>query len=153
VRDLLLYVDSWVKTVEWHHHTEETIMFPGIEVFSGQPGIMEGPKSQHEVFTPGLEKLLRYAQETKPVDYRWEGEGGMKEIIDAFAPSLTEHLYEEIDVFLGMGGLDSKGLRAAWDEAEEVAKAKGKIYMLVSLFYLPCRICGLVLTKPHFPFF
>ena len=131
VRDLLFYVGSWVKTVEWHHHTEETCMFPGIEEFTNEPGIMEGPKGQHEKFTHGLESLLRYAQETKPEDYRWEGADGMKSIIDQFTPSLTKHLYEEIDVFLTLGRLDSKGLRAAWDAAEEVAKAKGKFYMLV----------------------
>lgn len=146
VRDLLFYVASWVKTVEWHHHTEETCMFPGIEAFTGQPGIMDGPKGQHEEFTPGLERLLRYAQETKPEDYRWEGPGGMKEIIDSFAPSLTKHLYEEIDVFLAFGHLDSEGLRRCWDEAEEVAKAKGKLYMLVGC--LPAGWQGKrVLTK------
>ncbi|KAL2014834.1 hypothetical protein VTN00DRAFT_2359 [Thermoascus crustaceus] len=136
VRDLLFYVASWVKTVEWHHHTEETCMFPDIEAFTGQPGIMDGPKGQHEEFTPGLDRLLRYAQEMPPEEYRWEGPGGMKEIIDGFAPSLTKHLYEEIDVFLGMGNLDSAGLRRCWDEAEEVAKAKGKFYMLYDVF--PC---------------
>ncbi|KAL9115818.1 MAG: hypothetical protein Q9227_000186 [Pyrenula ochraceoflavens] len=133
VKDFLFYVASWVKTVEWHHHTEETCMFPGIEAFSGQPGLLQGSKEQHEEFTPGLERLLEYAQHTDPAEYIWEGNGGMQKIIDGFTASLTNHLYEEIDVFLGMGNLDSKGLRKCWDDAEEVAKAKGKFYMLVRL--------------------
>lgn len=131
VRDLLFYVASWVKMVEHHHHTEETCIFPEIEALAGKPGLMAGPLEQHEEFTPGLERLLKYAEETKPEDYRWEGEGGMKSIIDAFAPSLTTHLYEEIDVFLGLGDLDSKGLRACWDKGEKAAQASGNIGMLV----------------------
>ena len=45
VRDLLYYVAYWVKTVEWHYHTEETVMFPGIEEFAGEPGLLQGPKA------------------------------------------------------------------------------------------------------------
>jgi hypothetical protein len=131
VRDLLFYVASWVKTVKWHHHTEETCIFPGIEALAGNPGMLNGPRNQHEEFSEGMEHLLRYAQETIPDNYRWEGEGGMKAIIDGFAPSLTKHLYEEIDVFLAMGDLDSRALRKCWDEAEEVAKGSGKFHMLV----------------------
>ena len=131
VRDLLFYVASWVKTVEWHHHTEETVMFPSIEELAGQPGMLQDSKAQHEEFTPGLEDLLRYATDTKPEDHRWEGAGGMKEIIDGFTPSLTNHLYEEIDIFLNLRWLDSADLRKCWDAAVEVAKAKGKFYMLV----------------------
>ncbi|KAI9705374.1 MAG: hypothetical protein M1820_005204 [Bogoriella megaspora] len=136
VRDLLYYVASWVKTVEWHHHTEETIMFPGIEEFAQEPGLLQGPKSQHEEFTPGLENLLRYSLSTRPQDYKWDGVGGMKEIIDSFKLSLTTHLYQEIPVFLELRRLESDGLRKCWDVAEEVAKAKGKIYMLYDVF--PC---------------
>ncbi|KAL1982157.1 hypothetical protein VTN96DRAFT_1692 [Rasamsonia emersonii] len=140
VRDLLFYVAAWVKTVEHHHHTEETCMFPEIEAFTGRPGLLDGPKGQHEEFKSGLERLLRYAQETKPEEYRWEEEdgkgGGMKSIIDAFAPSLTRHLYEEIDVFLSLGEFDSDGLRACCDKAEQVAKATGNISLLYDVF--PC---------------
>jgi hypothetical protein len=131
VRDLLYYVASWVKMVEHHHHTEETCIFPDTEALAGKPGLMAGPKEQHDEFTPGLDRLLKYAEETQPEDYRWEGEGGMKSIIDGFAPSLTKHLYEEIDVVLGLRDLDSQGLRACWDRGEEKAKAAGKIDLLV----------------------
>ena len=31
-------------------------MFPAIEEFAGKPGLMDGPKGQHEEFTPGLEE-------------------------------------------------------------------------------------------------
>lgn len=131
VQDLLFYVASWVKTVNWHHHTEETCMFPEIEALTGVPGIMEGPMHQHDEFHDDLNNLLQYAQETKPEDYRWDGEGGMKSFFDRFSPSLTKHLYEEIDVFLGLKEYDSNQLRKCWDKAEELAKGKGKLNMLV----------------------
>ena len=132
VRDLLFYVASWVKAVEHHHHTEETCLFPDLEEFSGRPGLMQGPKHQHDAFTPGLERLLAYAEATGPEDYQWNGAGGMKEIIDGFAEAMTKHLYEEIDVFLSLSDLDSKGLKEIMDKTEKVAKSNGKISLLVS---------------------
>ena len=132
VKDLLFYVRSWTKTVEHHHDTEETCMFPELAGFAGKPGLMDGPKHQHEEFTPGLDKLLQYATNTKPDAYRWTGRGGMKEIIDGFGASLTKHLNEEIDTILSLGFMDSVGLRKCWDKAEVYAKAQGNIGMLVS---------------------
>jgi hypothetical protein len=107
-------------------------MFPEIESFTGIPGIMDGPRHQHEEFHDGLNHLLQYTEEKKPEDYRWEGEGSMKAIIDTFAQSLTKHLYEEINTILGLKDYESDGLRKCWNKAEEVAKGKGKLDMLVS---------------------
>jgi hemerythrin-like domain-containing protein len=128
VRDLLFYVASWVKTVEHHHDTEESCLFPEIEAVAGKPGLFDGPKEQHTQFTKGLEELLHYAESTKAGDYRWIE---MKRIIDAFADSMTAHLYEEIDVILSLGDIDSEQLRHCWEKAEQVAKATGKLSMLV----------------------
>ena len=133
VKDFLFYVQSWVKMVEHHHDTEESCMFPDIEALSGRPGLMDGPKHQHEEFTPGLDRLLQYAANTEAGKYRWKGTGGMQEIVDGFGASLTAHLYEEIDVFLGLDFLNSDELRKYWDKAEVFAKAQGKIGMLVSV--------------------
>ena len=135
VRDLLVYARTWAKTVEWHHHTEETCMFPLIESLAKQPDLLEGSKAQHGEFTTGLDRLLAYSEVTNLSEYRWEGPGGMKEIIDGFSESLMKHLNEEIKVFLTLDKLDSQGLRRCWNEAEEVAKGKGKIDMLASSYY------------------
>lgn len=140
VRDLLFYVTSWVKMVEFHHHAEETYVFPNIAAFTGKPGIMDGPVAQHKEFTAGLESLLDYAQRTTPEDYRWEGDGGMKAIIDAFVPSLMKHLYEEIDVCLGLDWVDSDGLMKCFKDAEKKAEGNSDFGMLVS-----CSMHG-----PHF---
>ena len=109
-------------------------MFPLIEKLAKHPGLLDGSQRQHQEFSPGLEKLLAYSKTTQADEYRWEGSGGMKEIIDGFSESLVKHLNEEIRTFLALDNLDSVGLRKCWDEAEEVAKGKGNMSMLVSSF-------------------
>ena len=132
VKDLLYYVLSWTKIIDQHHHTEETVLFPDIEKFAGKPGLMQHPTDQHHGFTPGLHKLQAYVQNTAPEKYRWEGDGGMKAIIDDFAPSMMQHLYDEIDTFLSLSWMDSKGLRECCNTAKKAAKAAGGLDMLVS---------------------
>lgn len=134
VKDLLFYVHSWTKMVNHHHWVEESFIFPEIEKFSGKPGLMSDPKHQHELFHDGMEKLLAYSSPgaTKPQEYRWDGQGGMKAIIDSFSSRLTDHLYAEVDVFLTLNDLDSVGLKKVWDEGENIAKQSGNLAMLVS---------------------
>ncbi|PGH07224.1 hypothetical protein AJ79_06328 [Helicocarpus griseus UAMH5409] len=134
VENLLFYVQSWVKMVHHHHSVEESFMFPEIERFAGRPGLMDGPKHQHTLFHGGMERFLAYASATNPEEYQWEGAGSMKEMIDSFSKHLTDHLYSEIDIFLGMGDLDGVGLRKTWDKAENIAKQTGNLAMLHDVF-------------------
>jgi len=141
VRDLLFYVESWTKTVDHHHDTEETTMFPLIEKQANQAGLMSGPKHQHEAFHDALVKLQEYAVRCgkRVEEYNWSD---MKGIIDGFAPSLINHLTEEIDVVLGLEkSCESEGLRKAWAEAEAVAKANGNLGMLYEVFPLVLGTC------------
>lgn len=131
VKDLLFYVRSWAKMVHHHHWVEESFIFPEIEKFTGRPGFMDQPKHQHELFHDGLEALEKYASDTQPGDYRWEGPGGMGAIIDSFSKELTDHLYEEVDVFLGMSDVDAQGLKETWAKAEKIAQQTGNLAMLV----------------------
>lgn len=135
VKDLLFYVHSWVKMVNHHHWVEESFIFPEIERFSRKAGLMNDPKHQHELFHEGMEQLLTYSSMTEPQGYRWEGQRGMKEIIDSFSQHLTNHLYAEIDVFLAMKDMDSIGLRKTWNQGEALAKQTGNVGMLVSLTF------------------
>ncbi|KAK5988011.1 hypothetical protein PT974_12147 [Cladobotryum mycophilum] len=134
VKDLLFYTQSWTKMVNHHHWVEESYVFPEIEKFSGKPGLMDDPKHQHELFHGGMERLLAYASATKPEEYRWEGTGGMKEIIDSFSKQLTDHLYAEIDTFLGMGDLDGAKLKETWSRVEKIAQQSGNLAMLYDIF-------------------
>lgn len=72
VKDLLFFVESWVKMVDHHHHTEETCMFPEIEQLANEPGLLSHPQHQHEEFHDGLESLGKYATEMQqtPREYR-----------------------------------------------------------------------------------
>jgi hemerythrin-like domain-containing protein len=146
VKDLLFYVEAWTKTVEHHHRTEETTMFPAIEKLAGIPGLMSGPMHQHEAFHSGLVELQEYAvrMQGKVQEYKWRE---LKGIIDAFAPALHEHLTAEIGVILDLEkSCDSQGLKAVWDEGERVAKANGNLGMLVSIPFPP----SLILTTDYF---
>lgn len=139
VRDLLTYATCWVKMVEHHHWVEESFVFPEIEKFSGRPGFMDDPKHQHELFHDGMQKLLAYAQSTKPESYHWDGPGGMKEIVDSFSQDLMDHLYAEVELLLAMKDLDSAGLKKVIDESEAVAMKQGSPFgMLVSCSVVPC---------------
>lgn len=131
VRDFLFYVQSWVKMVSHHHWVEESFIFPEMERLTGDSAVMDDPKHQHEQFHSGLEKLLAYASATSAEDYRWEGDRGMRSIMDSFSGELTDHLYAEINVLLGLEHVDSGELRKSWDKAEGVAKQTGNLGMLV----------------------
>jgi len=136
VKDLLFYVEAWTMTVAHHHMTEETTMFPSLEKLAGVPGMMSGPKHQHEAFHDGLIELQNYAKKfgNRPDEYQWSA---MKSIIDSFAPPLVQHLTDEIDVLLALEKTcDSEGLKKVWAEVEAVAKANGNMDMLYDVFPL-----------------
>ncbi|KAJ4415001.1 hypothetical protein N0V82_007583 [Gnomoniopsis sp. IMI 355080] len=134
VKDLLSYVAAWVKMVKHHHDTEESFIFPEIERFSGKPGFMAVPTTQHEAFHDGLERLLAYAESTAPADYRWVG--GMKDIVDSFSQALMNHLTEEVEMFMSMENLESDGLKATWEKGEAIATRQTSLELLRVVF--PC---------------
>ena len=133
VTDFLFYIDTWTRTVDHHHHTEETVFFPGVEKLAGgSMSIMKESEDQHKGFHDGLEELGRYARETQPKDYQWET---VKRIIDSFGEAMTKHLHEEIEVILSLDKYDSDGLKECWLETERVAKADFNMGIMVSCPY------------------
>ncbi|KAE8382009.1 hypothetical protein BDV26DRAFT_254656 [Aspergillus bertholletiae] len=134
VKDLLSYVQSWVKMVHHHDWVEESFIFPEIDRFTERPGFMDDPKHEHELFRDGTERLLAYCSATKPEEYRWKGADGMQKIIDSFSQDLTNHLYAEVEVFLSMGDIDGAGLKKTCEEAEKVAMKTGSLAMLYDVF-------------------
>ncbi|KAG9242948.1 hypothetical protein BJ878DRAFT_513057 [Calycina marina] len=136
VKDLLFYVEQWAATVNHHHNTEETIMFPAFEELAGQPGLMSGPLHQHEAFHNGLVELLNYAKKfgERPDEYQWEA---MKSIIEGFAPPLMQHLGDEIGILKDLEKTcDSDGLKSIWANVEATAKASGNLTMFYNMFPL-----------------
>jgi len=119
IKDFLFYCGAWVKMVEHHHDTEESTLFPAIEEFTKQPGLMEGNREQHLAFHSGMEAFFKYAQTTRPEAYSWTT---MKGLIGGFAPALMKHLVDEIDSLLNLQGYDSKEVMKLWRATEEIAK-------------------------------
>ena len=54
---IMLYTQSWAKMVNHHHWVEESFIFPELERATGQPGLMDHPKTQHELFHDGRHAL------------------------------------------------------------------------------------------------
>lgn len=150
VRDLLIYIQTWVKTVHHHHDVEESVMFPEIEKMAGDVGLFSGAVHQHHEFHDGLADLLRLAKEmqTDPAKYSW---AKIKAVIDGFAPTLVEHLREEIGLILSLERLDSTDLGVCWKRTEEVAKANGKISFLVSLSIMIYLTHEFPLSRTYIP--
>jgi len=119
VSGFLFYCTAWTKTVEHHHSTEEKTLFPDLEKFTNNPGIMAENKAQHEAFLTGLADFEHYAANTTAKGYRWDD---AKAKIDAFAPALVKHMREEIGTLLSLKDYDSTKLLAVWKRTEEVAK-------------------------------
>jgi len=117
VRDLLLYVRAWCRTLEHHQRAEESTFFPAVEKMTGVVDLMDELEEQHEAFADGLSVLKDYVEKVvaKPSHYRWMT---MKTMIASFAPALVHHLHDEIDFLLSMDKFNGEGLRRCWLETE-----------------------------------
>ncbi|KAF4121951.1 hypothetical protein GMORB2_1791 [Geosmithia morbida] len=133
VKDLLAYSSSWVKMVHHHHDVEEKYIFPEVDTITGQSGVMNEPKDQHELFQPGLDSLTTYTATVKPSDHKWEGHGGMKEIFDSFSKCLVDHLYAEVDFILSLEHIGD-AMAKAFAKGEDVAQKVGSLDTLYDLF-------------------
>jgi hemerythrin-like domain-containing protein len=107
IRDFVFFCSAWAQTVQYHHDTEENTLFPALEDFTKQPGIMEGNMQQHEAFLPAMHTFRDRVQNTRAEEYSSES---IKALVDGFAPALTEHLRLEFDTLLGLDGYDSAEL-------------------------------------------
>lgn len=121
IKDFLHFVTLWGNFVDRHHETEEESIFPDLETFTGEKGLMQHSVDQHQAFHSGLQKLKDYASSTAPEDYSSDK---LKSIIDGFGPTLQEHLVEEIDALLALKKYDSDGLIKVWKVSEVKARAK-----------------------------
>jgi len=140
VRDFLFFVQAWAKTLDHHHHIEETVFFPAVEEMTGVVGMMDDLQVEHEEFHDGLVVLKKYAQRMvdRPREYRWQT---MKKMIYAFAPFLVNHLYSEVDFLLHMDMFDSEGLKRCWLESEKVATKMDDSSLLYDVFPLTLGNC------------
>lgn len=104
IKDFLHFVILWGNFVDRHHETEEESIFPDLENFTGDKGLMQHSVEQHHAFHSGLQTLKNYASSTAPEDYSSDVR---KSIIEGFGPTLQEHLVDEIDTLLTLKKYDS----------------------------------------------
>ena len=99
-----------------HHDAEEKVFFPSIEQISGVEGITERNIEQHRAFTPGFDVFQEYSRTCSPKDY--DGRK-IRDLIDAFAEPLTQHLHDEIESLRGLDKYDSERIRQAYRRFEK----------------------------------
>lgn len=111
--------------VEEHHHAEDGFLFPELERLTGKPNVAECEKAAHEKLHEGLENLKAFIEKAGDDvgKYSWEGEGGLKGVVDGFAGKFREHLGEEIEMLMSLKVYDSEELDRIWKAMEVYIKA------------------------------
>lgn len=118
VTDFLLYNQQLYTTLDHHHHVEDDFLFPELEKMLNRPGAMEENTKGHESFAEGLAIFQKYVFNTTASEYNGVT---FRHIIDSFAPSLIQHLHDEIPTLLALHVLDSNALVKLWKKAGQIA--------------------------------
>jgi hemerythrin-like domain-containing protein len=118
IADLLLYITSWGSTVHHHHSLEESLFFPVIDALAKDTGVEESLMNanidQHHLFEPKFEETLAWVKEVKDGRQDFDAKV-LLELIDGFAPVLTQHLHDEIDTLMRLEKLDGVKVKKALD--------------------------------------
>jgi len=112
--DFLLFNQQLFTTLDHHHKLENEYLFPKIEEMLNRPGAMEEHTKGRAAFGQGLTVFQKYVFMTKASEYHG---ATVRHIIESFAPSLIQHLHDEITALVGLHMLDSTRLLRAWKEA------------------------------------
>lgn len=122
IADLLFYTHAWTGTVHHHHSLEEKIFFPQMEVLAKEAGLegvtMEGNVEQHHAFERGLEETKKWVEEVRAGKQEYDGKK-LVAYIDSFAPTLTQHLHDEIETLVKLDKCDGKKVKNALKETAE----------------------------------
>lgn len=136
------YSLAWHEVLEFHHHGEETLIFPGIDKAAGEKGVMEVNVAQHgrrlliiyllmliafalsAEFHPGLDAFKEYLLSVKGSPSKFSG-AHLNSLIDSFAPLLTAHLTAEIPTLLSLSRFGDK------IDVEELFDKDGKLAMTI----------------------
>jgi hypothetical protein len=119
IADLLTFSQCWHEMVHHHHDFEERYLFPSIEAYSGEKGIMDGNVAQHHAFEAGLKEFGDYVYGVKAEEWDKKKYRG---VVDSFMPALIKHLTEEISTLLALDKYGAEKLKAAFDDMENVIK-------------------------------
>jgi hypothetical protein len=130
-KDFLTYCQCWCESMHHHHDAEESDFFQNIAQITGVEGIMERNIEQHRSFTPGFNTFHEYARTCMPQDY--DG-GKLKNLVEAFAEPLIQHLHDEIDTLRGLDVYDSVRVRLAYKQLEKTLMATDNVRTSFEVF-------------------
>ncbi|KAF2673743.1 hypothetical protein BT63DRAFT_437367 [Microthyrium microscopicum] len=121
IASFLQYGNHWCTTLNHHHATEETFLFPRIDALAGE-ALMTPNLAQHLTFEAGIEALDHYCLTTDPSAYSSQDFRG---IIESFGSTLRAHLNDEIGTLVALDGkVDGDKLKALWRASSLHARSK-----------------------------
>ena len=124
IRDFLTYCQCWCESMHHHHDVEEETLFPRIEQFTRQPGLMQRNIERHRAFTPGFETFHEFVKSCAPDDY--DGRD-IRRLVEAFAEPLTQHLRDEIETLRALDAYDSAEVRKAYDQMDSIMRGSDSV--------------------------
>jgi hypothetical protein len=119
--NFLNFARIWYELLHTHHTGEEEGFFPMIEALAGEKGMMEGNVEQHHAFHDPLTAFHEYVEACYAGKDKYDG-GKIVGLIDAFGPTLMQHLADEIPTISGLrrfGSEKMKDLPKRFDEEGE----------------------------------
>jgi hypothetical protein len=124
--DLLDYSSLICAILEMHHDWEETSLFPALEKYAGQPGLLDTNTAQHKAFEDGLHSFHAYCD--NPETKKNFDSATYRTMVDSFAPALEKHMHAEPETFYRLRNTNSAGLSKIQDEQNAIARAKGELW-------------------------
>lgn len=101
VKEFVTFSREWASSLDEHHRTEETTIFPQIEEMTGQPGLMAANVDQHAAFHDGLARFDEYLKGVQEGAEKFDGQK-LRSVIDSFMGELRKHLSDEIVTLLAL---------------------------------------------------
>ena len=115
VSDLMLYIAAWADTVHHHHHLEETLFFPDVEAAAKEASQVFDVRvnlEQHQDFDSKMADMVEWVKSVSDGKATYDS-GQLRKMIDGFAPTLVQHLHDEINTLLVLEKCDAGKLRKA----------------------------------------
>lgn len=114
------YISLWNQLLHAHHSGEEDEFFPDIEAMAGEKGMMEANVEQHHAFHEPLHAFEGYIEAITAGKDKYDGRKVIS-LIDAFGPTLMQHLADEIPTIQGLRKYGDKmaDLQKRFDEEGE----------------------------------
>lgn len=130
VADFLVFNKAIYTFLSQHHAVEEDYLFPAIEQHISRPGAMDANFFGHDAFMEAFQAWGAYINDPATLD-NYSGTD-MRNLISAFAPSLIQHLHDEIPTISALAAeprCDSAVLLKIWQKAQEISTQDSNVHI------------------------